>query len=185
MWFFSKGFLFMGIGVMIVGGFLAFNFGGLKDAFNSSSFAGEEINVEKPLEVGNFYETDLADIEEQQKVAEDFWVEYKLERERTRGQQLENLREIIQFSKEESEAGEEAKSKLLEINNYVAKENQIENLLKAKGILEVAVYFDEKGVILICSEMEEEIKEEIEDILAHFVDLENSQIIFVEQENEE
>ncbi len=77
------------------------------------------------------------------------FVEYRLEREKTRGQQLEMLREVIQVSGTDSETGRQAREQLLALGNDMTKEAEIENLMRAKGYADVAVYVDLQGVMVM------------------------------------
>lgn len=83
------------------------------------------------------------------KDAAGFFVEYRLERERTRGQQLEMLREVISNSGSDSETGQQAREQLLVISANMARESEVESLIRARGYKDAAAYVDRKGITVI------------------------------------
>lgn len=80
---------------------------------------------------------------------EGFFVEYRLHRERTRGQQIELLREIINSPSSAADTRQVAQDQLLSISRSVAKEARVENLLKARGYRDAVVCVDQKGVTVV------------------------------------
>lgn len=79
----------------------------------------------------------------------DFFVEYRLERERTRGQRIEWLREVINNDNSAGETRQKAQEHLLDISSKMEKEIELENLLRAKGYKDAAVIADERAVTVI------------------------------------
>ncbi len=80
---------------------------------------------------------------------EDFFVEYRLERERTRGQQVEWLREVINNADSATETRQKAQEHLMAISHFMTKEVELENLIRAKGYKDAAVLVDERAVTVI------------------------------------
>lgn len=80
---------------------------------------------------------------------EDFFIEYRLDRERTRGRQIELLREIINSSTASEQARQKAQEELLAITNKLAREMELEHLIRAKGYRDATVCIEEKGVTVI------------------------------------
>lgn len=80
---------------------------------------------------------------------ESFFVEYRLERERTRGKQMALLREVIDNPSTNQEARAIAQEKLLALGDFTAGELELESMLKAKGFGEVAVFLKETGATVI------------------------------------
>ncbi|SHJ10049.1 SpoIIIAH-like family protein [Desulfofundulus thermosubterraneus] len=78
-----------------------------------------------------------------------FFVEYRLDRERTRGQQLELLREIINNPQAAAETRRTAQERLLAISQSMAREVEVENLLRAKGFKDAAVSLDDRGATVV------------------------------------
>lgn len=80
---------------------------------------------------------------------ENFFVEYRLERERTRGKQMALLREVIDNPSTNQDARAIAQEKLLALGDFTAGELELESMLKAKGFGEVAVFLKETGATVI------------------------------------
>jgi stage III sporulation protein AH len=81
----------------------------------------------------------------------DFFVEYRLERERTRGQQVEWLREVINNANSTVETRQKAQEHLMTVSRSMEKEVELENLLRAKGFKDAAVQVDDRTVTCIVS----------------------------------
>jgi len=80
---------------------------------------------------------------------DDFFVEYRLERERTRGQSVEWLREVINNVNSAGETRQKAQEHLMAISRNMEKEIELENLLRAKGFKDAAVLVNERAVTVI------------------------------------
>ncbi|WP_051688138.1 SpoIIIAH-like family protein [Desulfofalx alkaliphila] len=87
--------------------------------------------------------TRLAQSTEKTRQSEGFFVEYRIERERTRGQQVEWLREIINNPNSDSETRKKAQEQLYTISQNLGKEMEIENLIRAKGFDDAVVLIQE------------------------------------------
>lgn len=79
----------------------------------------------------------------------DFFVEYRLERERTRGQRVEWLREVINNDNSAAETRQKAQEHLMVISRNMAKEIELENLIRAKGYKDAAVLVDDRAATVI------------------------------------
>jgi len=79
----------------------------------------------------------------------DFFVEYRLERERTRGQRVEWLREVINNANSTVETRQKAQEHLMTISRSMEKEVELENLIRAKGFKDAAVLVDDRSVTVI------------------------------------
>jgi len=82
---------------------------------------------------------------------ENFFVDYRLERDRTRGQQVEWLREIINNTETADDTRQKAQESLLAISRNMEKESTLENLIRAKGFTDAAVKVDESTATAIVS----------------------------------
>jgi len=78
-----------------------------------------------------------------------FFVEYRLERERVRGQRVEWLREVMNNADSSAETRQKAQEKLMSISNNMEKEIEMENLIKANGYNDAAVVVDDRSVTVI------------------------------------
>lgn len=80
---------------------------------------------------------------------QDFFIDYRLERDRTRGQQVEWLREVINNAGTVDETRQKAQEHLLAISRSMEKESELENLIRAKGFDDAAVIVDESTATAI------------------------------------
>jgi stage III sporulation protein AH len=87
--------------------------------------------------------------QENKKITDDFFSEYRLERERMRSEQLEILNEIINNPNSNAEAKFEAQEKLLWLTNNLGKETKIEKALLAKGFVDAAVAIESQAIMVI------------------------------------
>ncbi len=74
--------------------------------------------------------------------ADAFFVEYRLQRDRVRGQELELLTEFIDNPNTTPDGKQKAEEQLLQLVNTMEKELLVENLVKAQGYQD-AVYFQQ------------------------------------------
>ncbi|MDD2432687.1 MAG: SpoIIIAH-like family protein [Clostridia bacterium] len=87
--------------------------------------------------------------QENKEITDDFFSEYRLERERMRSEQLEILNEIINNPNSNAEAKSEAQEKLLWLTNNLGKETKIEKALLAKGFVDAAVAIESQAIMVI------------------------------------
>jgi len=80
---------------------------------------------------------------------ESFYVEYRLQREKARSQQVEILKDIANSPASSPDSIKAAQEQLLNISKSVSRESSVENLLKAKGYKEAVVCVDQKGVTVV------------------------------------
>lgn len=78
-----------------------------------------------------------------------FFVEYRLQRDKTRSQQVEILKDIIESPSSTPDTSKAAQEQLLLLSRNISKEARVENLLKAKGYREAVVCVDQKGVTVV------------------------------------
>ncbi|MDI6709679.1 MAG: SpoIIIAH-like family protein [Thermoanaerobacterales bacterium] len=78
-----------------------------------------------------------------------FYVDCRLDRERSRGRQVEYLREIINDTKAAAEERKEAQNELLRITREIERETSTENILRARGFPDVAVLFQGRTVTVV------------------------------------
>ena len=91
-------------------------------------------------------------LKEQVREADDFFAQFRMERDRGRDGQIEVLREIINNPNSSATLREEAQGKLVSISNNKANEIKGENILKSKGYEEVVVVVEEENVTIILSQ---------------------------------
>ncbi|PKM45022.1 MAG: hypothetical protein CVV03_06885 [Firmicutes bacterium HGW-Firmicutes-8] len=79
----------------------------------------------------------------------EFFVEYRLERDRTRSQQIDLLREIVNNGNSAQETRGEANRRLLAISQAIEIEMKLENLIKAENFKDAVVFVQDKSVTII------------------------------------
>jgi len=79
----------------------------------------------------------------------DFFIDYKLERDRLRGQEADYLRELINNLNASTESKEKAQQDLIALSQKVEKEMIVENLIKAKGFEDAVIFFSDEFVNIV------------------------------------
>lgn len=83
-----------------------------------------------------------------------FFVDYRTERQNTRKEEIEYIREILDNPESDLEIKKEAQAQLLEITNSMEKELSMEALIKAKGFNEAVVIMHRDSVNVIVDKQE-------------------------------
>lgn len=90
--------------------------------------------------------------QDEQANKENFFIEYRLERDRTRSERIEILRGIVSNPNSSSQMRQEAQKKLINISDNIDKESKIENALIAKGFNDaIAVIQTESVMVIVAS----------------------------------
>lgn len=79
----------------------------------------------------------------------DFFIDYKLERDRLRGQEADYLRELINNPNASAESKEKAQKELIKLSQKVEKEMIVENLIRAKGFEDAVIFFSDDHVNVV------------------------------------
>jgi stage III sporulation protein AH len=79
----------------------------------------------------------------------DFFIDYRLERDRVRSRQLDMLREIINNPKADEDARKEANRRWLAISDDLGREVDLESLIKAKGFEDALVFLQSGTAVVI------------------------------------
>jgi stage III sporulation protein AH len=85
----------------------------------------------------------------------EFFIEYRLERERTRGQQVEWLREITNNPNADAETRKKAQEQLYNLSQNVGKEMETENLIRAKGFNDAVVLLQHDKAVTVVVRVKE------------------------------
>ncbi|SHH54187.1 SpoIIIAH-like family protein [Sporanaerobacter acetigenes] len=80
-----------------------------------------------------------------------YFIEYRLARDKMRGNLVERLKEIVEDEKSSSEMITKAQNEIIRLGNLSEKELYIEGLVKAKGFEEALVFLKEDGVKVVVS----------------------------------
>lgn len=79
----------------------------------------------------------------------DFFIDYKLERDRLRGQEADYLRELINNPNASEQSKKVAQNDLIELSKKVEKEMIAENLIKAKGFEDAILFLSEDFINIV------------------------------------
>lgn len=80
---------------------------------------------------------------------DDYFVNYRIEREKIRSQQVEILREIVDNPNSVSEVRKNAQEKMLTITQNMENELKLENLIKAKDYQDAVVLIQPESVMVV------------------------------------
>lgn len=110
-------------------------------------------------------------LEQENGSKDNFFSEYRIDRERTRSEQVEILREIVNNPNSSSQTRQEAQRKLIAISDNLEKESRIEKMLIAKGFKEAIADIQADGAMVIVpsAEIREEEAAKISDIVIKVV----------------
>lgn len=79
----------------------------------------------------------------------EFFSEYRLERDRVRSQQMEVLREVVNYPSSTAENRKDAQQRMLNLTNSLQKEMELENLLMARGFRDGVAMIQPNSVTVI------------------------------------
>jgi stage III sporulation protein AH len=79
----------------------------------------------------------------------DFFVEYRVERDRLRSERMDLLREVAKNSKDEDGPRLKAQDTIIKITVDKQKELEVENMIKAKGFADAIVFLGENSINVI------------------------------------
>lgn len=111
----------------------------------------------------------------------DFFVEYRLDRERTRGQRVEWLREVINNANSAVETRQKAQEHLMAISRSMEKEVELESLIRAKGFKDAAVLVDDRTVtvVIAATGLSNEEAQRITDLVARGTGVEAQNVVII------
>ena len=94
-------------------------------------------------------EEDLDFLESQAAENGDFFVDYRLERNKVRSEQINNYREMINNPNHSDAAKRQAEERLLELTERMEKEMEIESLIKGRGYEDALAFIHDNTVDII------------------------------------
>lgn len=140
--------LVMALGAAV---YLNWQFSGNQELLASDTLSSEREMGTAQLVNGEAEETDASAAEEEESV----FTQAKLSRQKARDEAVEMLEEVLKNSESSEEAKKEAVAQSAVIAQNVLKENNIENLMKAKGYTDcVAVIQDDECSVIIGQKLE-------------------------------
>lgn len=108
--------------------------------------------------------------------------EYRLERERVRSRRIELLDSIASDTSINDERRTNAQRELMELMNYLGKEAEVENLLKAKGYLDaIAILEDNSVTVAVPVTLTREEASSIGDVVTRITGVSRENITIVDE----
>ena len=89
-----------------------------------------------------------------------YFVEYRMERERARGMEMETMREVLAAPNADEDIRKTAHERLLRLSSSISKEMELESLIRAKGFSDAAVFLDSQTVTVVVQEGERPVTED-------------------------
>ncbi|MTV49338.1 hypothetical protein GJ688_10145 [Heliobacillus mobilis] len=120
----------------------------------------------------------------QAKWGNNFFADYRMERERTRGQQIELLREIVNNAQSSGETRKEAQKKLIDMTTLMNKEMEAEKLIVAKGYKDAVVIVqpDSVSVVVAAKELTTEDRTGLTEAVAKTIGIKSNNIVVMTKE---
>ncbi|MBC9784904.1 SpoIIIAH-like family protein [Heliobacterium chlorum] len=120
----------------------------------------------------------------QAKAGNNFFADYRMERERTRGQQIELLREIVNNEQSSGETRKEAQKKLIDLTTLMNKEMEAEKLIVAKGYKDAVVIVqpDSVSVVVAAKELTTEERTGLTEAVAKTIGIKSNNIVVMTKE---
>lgn len=97
-----------------------------------------------------------------------YFVEARLSLEQARGKEMEILREVL-ASESDEEVRKAAQERMMQLSGQVSREMELENLIRAKGYQDTAVFLDSDTVTVILRPSKNAVIEEDNLIIAELV----------------
>ncbi len=88
----------------------------------------------------------------QKQTSSSFFIDYRLERDKVRSEQIEYLKEVIDNKDTVQEIRNEAQREMVAIVKMMEKELAVENLLKAKGFNDALIFIHDNSINVIVDE---------------------------------
>lgn len=129
-------------------------------------------------------ETVRANLPGQVPARDKFFAEYRMDRERIRGKQIEMLREIMNQSGSEREARQAASLRLVEISADMEREMKAEALIKSKGYDDCVVIIQPENttVVVAVASLRLDQEKEIIGLVSRITKTREDQIVIIARE---
>lgn len=116
-----------------------------------------------------------------EKSGREFFVEYRLERDRIRSQEIQMLKGLLDHPNSSAEARNEAQRRLIRLTEYMDQEMQLEALLEAKGYPEAAVFIQPStvNVVVRASKLEDQDVARIGELVARTTGRRTDEVIII------
>ncbi|MEW6574656.1 MAG: SpoIIIAH-like family protein, partial [Bacillota bacterium] len=114
---------------------------------------------------------------------DDYFVDYRIERETKRSRQIELLREIAAMSSTSESTRKQAQEEVINLMQKTEKEARIENLLRARGFRDAAVAIEEQGITVVVPEkVSPEVNTTVVALVYHSIGLAQEQVLVLGRE---
>ena len=125
----------------------------------------------------------LAKKDKDKQEEEDFFVEYRIERDQARSEQINLLREMINNPNSDKEVKNKAQSKLLAITNNLEEEMEIESLIQARGYKDGIAFIHNNSVevIVAAESLNQQDVAKIGDLITNTTDVDLKDITIIEK----
>lgn len=113
----------------------------------------------------------------------DFFIDYKLERDRLRSQEADYLRELINNANATQESRAQAQKDLIALSQKVEKEMICENLIKAKGYEDAVIFLsnDHASVVIKAPGLQQKDIAQITDVVTKSTGIPIEKITIIER----
>lgn len=113
----------------------------------------------------------------------DFFIDYKLERDRLRSQEADYLRELINNPNATQQSKDKAQEDLICLSQKVEKEMIVENLIKAKGFEDSVLFLSENSadVVVKTDKLSQKDVAQISDIVTKTTEIPMDKITLIER----
>jgi stage III sporulation protein AH len=110
----------------------------------------EKISLEEKMKLAEQKAVSVAKVNDKVKKEEkNFFVEYRLERDKIRSEQVNLLREMINNPNSNQDLKSRAQNRLLELTKSLEKEMEIESLIRARGYKDAIAFIHQNSVDII------------------------------------
>ncbi len=113
----------------------------------------------------------------------DFFIEYKLERDKSRSEQINIFREMINNPNSDQAIKKEAQKMMLALTDKMEKEMEIESLIRARGYKEALAYIHDEAVdvIIHTNGLEKEDVAKVGDIIIKVTGFNTEEVTIIEK----
>lgn len=113
----------------------------------------------------------------------DFFIDYKLERDRLRSQEADYLRELINNPNATQQSKDKAQQELINLSQKVEKEMIVENLIKAKGFEDAVLFLsnDNANIVIKANKLSQKEVAQITDIVTKATGIPINKVTIIER----
>ena len=142
---------------------------------------GQDENVKLSTSKSTMF--NLAKKDKKSKEEKNFFVEYRIERDQARSEQINLLREMINNPNSDKQLKSKAQSKLLAITNNIEEEMEVESLIRARGYEDGIAFIHNSSVevIVAADSLKQEDVAKIGDLIKNTTNVNLKDITIIEK----